>query len=128
MLATLQTIHVLAALVSILGFGLRGLWAWRRPGLLTLKPVKIVPHVIDTILLLSAIGLLLAYGGAWVSASAGWLTAKVVLLVIYIGLGLIALKPWFGPGVRAPAFALAVAVFVWIVAIARAHALVPFAS
>ncbi|PSQ93115.1 MAG: hypothetical protein BRD57_01915, partial [Proteobacteria bacterium SW_6_67_9] len=57
MLATLKTIHVLAALVSILGFGLRGLWAWRRPQLLTLKPVKIVPHVIDTILLLSAIGL-----------------------------------------------------------------------
>jgi len=126
MITTLKTIHVLAALLSILGFVLRGFWAWRQSPLLTKKPVKILPHVIDTVLLLAAIGLLFAYGGAWVSASAGWLVAKVVLLVVYIGLGFVALKPWYGATVRVPAFIGAVAVFVWIVAIARAHAFVPF--
>ncbi len=128
MITTLKTIHVLAALVSILGFVVRGFWAWRQPHMLTNKLVKILPHVIDTVLLLAAIGLLLAYGGAWVSASMGWLSAKIVLLVVYIVLGLVALKPWYGARVRVPAFIGAVAVFVWIVAIARAHAFVPFAG
>jgi len=128
MIAALKSIHVIAAVVSILGFLLRGFWAWRMPHLMERKPVKIVPHVVDTILLLAAVGLLFAYGGGWVMASADWLGAKVVLLIAYIGLGLVAFKPWFGAAVRVPSFVAAVAAFGWILAIARAHAIVPFAG
>lgn len=127
MIAALKYLHMGMAVLSILGFVLRGLWAWRSPRLLARKPVRIVPHVIDTLLLLSAIGLLVAYG--WNPLDQGWLVAKIVLLVAYIALGLVALKPWYGAAVRVPAFVAAVAVFAWIVIIARAHVfVVPFAG
>ncbi len=112
------------AAVSIAGFVLRGFWAWRSPALLAHRPVKILPHLVDTVLLISAVALLVAYG--WNPLAQPWLVAKIALLLVYIVLGLVVLKPWFGPGVRVPAFLGAVAVFTWIAAIARAHALVPF--
>ena len=124
-IAELKYLHVSMAALSIVGFVLRGFWSWRQPGLLTRKPVRIVPHVVDTLLLLAAIGLLFAYG--WNPFAFDWLLAKIGLLLAYIGLGLVALKPWYGAAVRVPAFFAAVAVFAWIVVIARAHAFVPFA-
>lgn len=125
MIAALKHLHMGMAALSILGFVVRGFWAWRAPRLLAYRPVKVVPHVVDTLLLLSAIGLLIAYG--WNPFAQGWLVAKIVLLVVYIGLGLVALKPWYGAAVRVPAFVAAVAVFAWIVMIARAHVFfVPF--
>jgi len=126
MIAALKFLHVSMAGLSILGFILRGFWAWQHPWLLSKKPVKIAPHVVDTLLLLAAIGLLVAYG--WNPFAFAWLTAKILLLFVYIGLGLVALKPWFGSVVRVPAFFGAVAVFAWIVVIARAHQFVPFAG
>lgn len=125
MIDGLRHLHMTMAGLSILGFVLRGFWAWRVPALLARKPVKIVPHIIDTLLLLSAIGLLVAYG--WNPFAQAWLLAKIGLLIAYIALGLVALKPWYGASVRVPAFFAAVAVFAWIVTIARAHAFVPFA-
>ncbi len=50
-----------------------------------------------------------------------WLTAKVVLLVVYVVLGSLALKRARSPRVRAICFAAALAVFLAIVSIARAH-------
>ena len=82
--------------------------------------------MIDTVLLLAAIGLLVAYG--WNPLAFGWLLAKIGLLLAYIALGMLALKPRYGPAVRVPAFFAAVAVFAWIVIIARAHAFVPVAA
>ena len=125
MIEGLRTLHISMAAVSILGFVVRGFCAWRAPALLLRKPVKIVPHVVDTVLLLSAIGLLIAYG--WNPFAQAWLSAKIGLLLAYIALGLVALKPWYGAAVRMPAFFAAVGVFAWIVAVARAHAFVPFA-
>lgn len=127
MIAALKHLHMGMAALSILGFVVRGFWAWRSPRLLAYRPVRIVPHVVDTLLLLSAIGLLVAYG--WNPLAQGWLVAKIVLLVVYIALGLVALKPWYGAAIRVPAFVVAVAVFAWIVMIARAHVFfVPFAG
>lgn len=125
MIAALKHLHMAMAALSILGFVVRGFWAWRAPRLLAYRPVKVVPHVVDTLLLASAIGLLVAYG--WNPFAQGWLVAKIVLLVVYIALGLVALKPWYGAAIRVPAFVAAVAVFAWIVMIARAHVFfVPF--
>ncbi|MEF8834081.1 MAG: SirB2 family protein [Halofilum sp. (in: g-proteobacteria)] len=125
MIDGLRHLHFLMAGLSMLGFLLRGLWAWLTPGLLARKPVKILPHVIDTLLLASAIALLFAYG--WNPFAQAWLVAKIVLLIVYIGLGLVALKPWYGASVRVPAFFAAVAVFAWIVAIALSKLVLPFA-
>ena len=125
MIGALKHLHMAMAGLSILGFLLRGYWAWANPVLLRRKPVKIVPHVVDTLLLLSAIGMLVLYG--WNPFAFGWLTAKIVLLVVYIVLGTIAIKGRVTGAPRAVAFFAAVAVFVWIFLIARAHAFIPFA-
>lgn len=126
MTVLLKQLHMTMAALSIAGFVLRGVWAWRAPSLLRRRPVKVLPHVIDTLLLASAIGLLFAYG--WNPLDHAWLSAKIGLLLVYIALGLAALKTWFPGPVRAAAFVAAVAVFAWIVLIARAHQFVPFAG
>lgn len=126
MIAWLKTLHMSMAALSIAGFVLRGYWAWRAPARLQRRPVRVLPHVVDTLLLASAIGLLLAYG--WNPLAQSWLLAKIGLLLVYIALGLAALKPWFAGPVRAGAFAGAVLVFAWIVLIARAHRFIPFAG
>jgi uncharacterized membrane protein SirB2 len=51
----------------------------------------------------------------------GWLTAKVCLLVVYIVLGSLALKRARTPRQRAWCYAAAIAVYLFIVGIARAH-------
>ena len=50
-----------------------------------------------------------------------WVTAKVVLLVVYIVLGSFALKRGRTRAVRASCFVAALAVYLAIVSIARAH-------
>lgn len=125
MVEVLKHLHVSMVGLTILGFLLRGFWAWRYPAMLRRKSVRIVPHVIDTVLLASAIGLLVLYG--WNPFAFTWLTAKIVLLVVYIGLGMVALKPRAPAPVRVAAFFGGVGVVAWIVSIAVAHAFVPFA-
>ena len=51
----------------------------------------------------------------------GWLAAKLVLLVVYIGLGTFALKRGRTPRTRAVTYVAALCVFAFIVSIARAH-------
>ena len=54
----LKLTHVSCAFLSIAGFGLRGYWMMRNNALLQHRVVKRLPHVIDTLLLASAIMLL----------------------------------------------------------------------
>ena len=83
------------------------------------RPVRMSSYVIDTVLLASAIALTVVTN-QYPLADA-WLTAKVVLLVVYIGLGIIALRPSRPKPVRLGASAAAIGVFLFIVSIARAH-------
>ena len=77
-------------MLSLSLFAVRG--AWMVAGTLRDKGrwVRIVPHVIDTALLASAIGLAITIGQY--PGTSGWLTAKVAGLVAYIVLGSFALK------------------------------------
>ena len=84
--------------------------------MLQLKPVKILPHVIDTILLLSAIALLFVLGFGLLSQ--GWLIHKVSLLAVYIVFGMIALGEKYSKPKKIAAFVGAVLVFFYIVGIA----------
>ena len=82
---------------------------------------RIVPHVVDTFLLASAIGLMVLIGQY--PFAQGWLTGKLIGLVLYIVLGTVALKRGRTRVVRGAAFVAAVAVFVWIGMTARMHSL-----
>ena len=112
----IKTIHVATALISITGFTIRGIWMLRDSPLLLQKWVKVVPHINDTVLLLSAIILAVQINQA--PLVQGWLTAKVLGLLVYIGLGMVALRFGKTKPVKALAFLSAIVVFVYIVLVA----------
>jgi uncharacterized membrane protein SirB2 len=113
--AAVKVIHVGAAAASIALFLVRGGWMLQGPGKLRLFWVRVVPHVIDTVLLVSALWLAWQIGFA---ANFRWLGAKIVALVVYIALGTIALKRGRTRGIRLAAFVAAVATFGYIVSVA----------
>jgi uncharacterized membrane protein SirB2 len=114
--AALKIVHVASAAASIGLFALRGGWMMTAPERLQRRWVRIVPHVIDTVLLASAIALTVMLDD--LTANGGWLGAKVAALVAYIILGTIALKRGRTQGVRIAAFAAALVVFAYIVSVA----------
>ncbi len=88
--------------------------------------MRIVPHVIDTILLASAIALAVML--RQYPLVHGWLTAKVFGLLFYIGLGMVALRRGKTRGTRIAAWFSAQAVFFYIVAVALTRNPLPFGS
>lgn len=117
--ALIKFVHMSCAALSFGLFFLRGVWMLRAPDRLRLSWVRIAPHVIDTGLLGSAVTLAVLsrqYPGA-----ESWLSAKVIALLAYIALGMVALKRGRTRGVRAAAWLAALALFGYIVAVARAR-------
>lgn len=115
----IRYVHILAVTLSGCLFAVRGLAAlmgmrWPRWAL-----VRYLSYTIDTTLLtagLMLVGILPAalFGN-------GWLALKLGLVVVYVVLGVLAMRQRFGRGVRALLYLLALAVFLWIVGIARMH-------
>ena len=115
----LKAVHVGSALLSIAGFMLRGVWMLQGSPLLKARATRILPHVVDTLLLGSAIALALRI--AQYPFVHAWLTAKVLALLAYIVLGSFALKRGRTRRTRNIAFAAALGVFLYIVAVAIAR-------
>ena len=113
----LRAAHLTCAALSFGLFALRGAWMMGWPHRLGARWVRIVPHIVDTGLLASAIALTLAI--RQYPLVEGWLTAKVLALCLYIALGSIALKHGSTRAIRAAAFVAALAVFAYIVGVAR---------
>ena len=120
----LKSVHVSSVVASYVLFFTRGIWMMRTPHLLARRWVRIVPHVVDTILLASAIALAVTIHQY--PLVAGWLTAKVIGLVVYIVLGTIALKRGRSRRARVTAWLAAQAVFAYIVAVAVSHSPAPW--
>jgi uncharacterized membrane protein SirB2 len=95
---------------------MRGVWMMQQSPQLQRKWVKIAPHVNDTVLLLSAI--VLAVQVQQYPFVDSWLTAKLLALLLYIGLGLVALRLGRSLRVRITAFALALVTFSYMVGVA----------
>lgn len=113
--ASIKHLHMGAAALSISLFVLRGAWMLWSPEHLRRPWVRVLPHVIDTVLLASALWLAWQIGAA---VMGGWLVAKVVGLLVYIALATIALKRGRTRAIRAAAFVAAVATFAYIVMVA----------
>ena len=118
----LKYVHVGAVVVSFGLFFLRGMWMMAAPEKLAVRWVRVVPHVIDTVLLVSAIAL--AAITAQYPFVQPWLTAKVLALLLYIILGTVAIRRGRTRRVRIVAWILALTVFGYMIAVARAR--VPF--
>jgi uncharacterized membrane protein SirB2 len=120
----LKAVHVGAVGVTLGLFLLRGAWMMAGSPLLRRRWVRIVPHVVDTVLLVSAIWLAIEVRQS--PFRDGWLTAKILGLLLYVVLGSVALKRGRTKAMRAGAFAAALAVFAYIVAVARAKNALPW--
>jgi uncharacterized membrane protein SirB2 len=81
--------------------------------------LRYLPHVIDTVLLITA--LMLTTVIHEYPFSTGWITMKVVLLVAYIVLGSIALKRGRTKRIRVAALVAALLTIGFLVSVARAH-------
>ncbi|GAB2623683.1 SirB2 family protein [Novilysobacter erysipheiresistens] len=115
----IKMIHIALALLSGGLFAVRGagvLAGMRWPHWL---PVRWTSYAIDTSLLTAALMLLTVLPGA-VFAN-GWLTAKLVLLVVYVVLGVFAIKRARTRTAKAICYIAALATFGMVYTIARAH-------
>lgn len=115
MYSALKLVHVGAVVLSGAGFVLRYVLSVTRP-----RPAgawtRVAPHVVDTVLLASALAL--AWVGGLNPFQVPWLEAKLAGLVLYILIGTIALKRGRTRRMRAAAFALALLVYAQIAAVA----------
>ncbi len=112
--ALLKSVHMACALLSGTGFVIRGLVALADPlRLKQFRIARVLPHLVDTALLASALAMVFQWSGGF--AQAGWLHAKILLLLAYIGLGAQALSPRRSRAARAMAFVLACGCFALIV-------------
>jgi uncharacterized membrane protein SirB2 len=112
----LKHLHVTCVVLSGLGFALRGLWMLNDSPLLRARLTRVVPHVVDTLLLGSA--LLMAWQSSQYPFAQGWLTAKFFGLLAYILCGTMALKRARTKGRRVVFLVLALLAYAYIVGVA----------
>lgn len=120
----LKNLHLTTIAITLTLFVLRGAWMMTSSPLLQARWVRIVPHLNDSLLLASGIGLAVLI--KQYPLTHGWLTAKFFALIAYIVLGTIALKRGRTRGQRISAWFAALLVFGYMAAVARAHAPFPF--
>lgn len=113
---TVKLIHQSAVALSITGFAIRGAASLMGARWVSSRAAKTLPHLVDSVLLLSALTLA---GMLHLSPErAPWLMAKIAGLLLYIVLGVVALKPGRPMAVRASAWVAALVVVGWIVSVA----------
>lgn len=113
---TLRSVHVACVMIAGGGFLLRGIWMLSRSPLLEHPLTRTLPHVNDSLLLLTAISM------AWLARlnplDHPWLMAKIGGLVIYIVLGSIALRRGRSLWIRSLAFGGALLALGYVVDVA----------
>ena len=121
----IKNIHIGLALLSGSLFVLRGIWVLLAGGGAPLqKMINRFSYLIDTGLLLAALLLLIILGFA--PLAAGWLQAKLVLLVLYVVFGALACRVRYTLSLRWLAYAAALLCFAGMYYSARLHQ--PFAG
>jgi len=121
--ALVKYLHVSCAALSYAGFVARGILMMRAAPMLRTPWIRIVPHIVDTVLLASAIALaVMSQRYPFVEP---WLTAKVLALLVYIAVGTVALRRGRTRRGRITAWIIAQLVFIYIVAVAFTRSVVP---
>ena len=115
----IKQFHIFIALLSGSLFAVRGAFALAGARWPRALPVKWLSYAIDTSLLTAAMMLLTIL--PWTMFANGWLITKVVLIVAYVVLGVLAMRPQRTRRARALYYAAALLAFAAIYGIARAH-------
>jgi len=113
---TIKFIHVTCVLLSLAGFFIRGIWMLRDSTLLQQRWVKTTPHIVDTLLLVSAI--ILAVQFRFSPLEQPWLMVKIIALLVYIGAGMVALRFGRSKTVRLYAWLFGLATILYIMSVA----------
>jgi len=115
----IKFVHVLCVILSGSLFFTRGVLMLSGSSVANHPAVRYLSYAIDTTLLTAALMLVsILHQYPFVQA---WLTVKVLLLVVYIVLGVFALRRARTRAGRAGFFAAALAVFLFIVSVAHWH-------
>ncbi len=114
--AAWKLLHQGAVVLSITGFVARGLGSFAQAAWVRGRVSRTLPHVVDTVLLGSA--LVLAWMLRLTPGAAPWLAAKIAGLLLYIALGMLALRPGRPLALRVGAWLAVLACFGWIVSVA----------
>ncbi len=112
----IKLVHQSAVALSITGFFVRGAASLAGAPWVTHRAARTLPHLVDSVLLLSA--LTMAWMLRLTPDRAPWLLAKIIGLLLYIVLGVVALRPGRPRAIRAAAWAGALVVVAWIVSVA----------
>ena len=115
----LRHAHIALAILSVAIFTVRGLMMLAGSTRANSGWLRYPSYTVDTLLLTAA--LMLASVIHQFPFQVGWLTMKVVLLVVYVALGTVALKRGRTRRVRAIAFVAALATVAFLFTVARAH-------
>jgi uncharacterized membrane protein SirB2 len=114
----LKMVHESAVAVSFAGFFARGVGMLRNAGWVRHRAARTLPHLVDTVLIVSALWL------AWIlrltPMNAPWIAAKIIGLFAYIALGMVALRFGRTKAVRATSWIAAMLTFAYIVSVAVA--------
>jgi len=112
----LKLLHVACVVATAPGFVLRGIWMLGESPLLRHPLTRVLPHLNDTLLLAAGIGMaMMLHQYPLVD---GWLTAKLLALLLYIVLGTVALKRGRTKRIRILAFGGALLTLSYLVAVA----------
>lgn len=115
----IKLVHIAAVLTSGFLFLLRGAAVNAGMSWAMAAPLRYLTYIVDTTLLTAALMLAtLLHQYPFVH---GWLTVKVVLLVVYIVLGTFALKRGSTRKIRIACWLAALLVYGFIISVARAH-------
>jgi len=116
MMVIIKIIHVACVMLSFTGFFVRGIWMLRDSTMLQQRWVKITPHIVDTLLLVSAI--ILAVQMRFSPLEQPWLMVKIIALLVYIGVGMVALRFGRSKSVRLYAWLFGLATILYIMSVA----------
>lgn len=116
MYLALKHIHLTFLVISFVLFFARGYLMMRNSSASNHKAFLIAPHVSNLFLLGSGVALAITLGIS--PGGANWLLVKIIALVVYIGLGVLAFKHPL-PQVRKVLWLAALVVFAFIVSIAK---------
>lgn len=115
-MGVIKAIHLSSVVLSFAGFFIRGIWMLQGSTQLKQRWVKITPHIIDTLLLASAVVLAVQWRLSPLQHS--WLMAKIIALFVYIGAGMVALRYGRSRNVRLAAWLFGLLTFLYIVSVA----------